>query len=363
MVGWSNRRFGVGGDCYWGWLALKMGGGGEEESLPTLEEMLEAARAAWAAGQRPPLPKVLAMAVPRAGLGLGYGEGAWSRRLSGLADELPGWALPIRMMHELWVLHRLGESMDGYGGTVRAPNFSRVFKAYAELPMPRVRIVMVAQDPYPKCSRVGSALRTLNSMPHPGVVEVLGEGYEHWEMVQGAPWPDGLQMDDKRPRVKICAIPYAMGRSLAYPQECEDPPASYRNLRQAVLNSYPSRAVGMDPELKSWSDQGVLMLNACPVLYGSGSSGSSRNPNMWTAWTSTVLGCIAKSNPACVFVLLGNSAKAYKKDIVNANAEACVIETGHPSSRSSSSGTFLGDGVFARINEYMRVAGLQQVAW
>lgn len=336
------------------------GGAPKQESLV---DIVAKARVAWAGGQKPPLPRVLALAVPSAGLGLGYGQGPWSTRLSRLAEELPGWAGPLRAMHEMRVLHRLGESMDAYGGVIRAPNFAKTFKAYEDLPMARVRVVVVAQDPYPTASKVGSALRSINAMPHSHVRDILGEGYEGWDMVQGAPWPDGVSVDEKRPRVRIGAIPYAMGRSLAFPQECEDPPASYRNLRQAVLLSYPSRVPAIDPELRSWSDQGVLMLNACPVLYGAGAGGSSRNPNMWTAWTSIVLSALARANPACVFVLLGNSAKAYKKDIVNANAEACVIETGHPSSRSSSAGTFLGDRIFVRINEYFQIARLPQINW
>jgi uracil DNA glycosylase len=303
---------------------------------------------AMAAGYTPPLPDVLRVALPNRKEVCGTGH--WSIRLRDLKQEIPGWEEPIERLLASGGLDALARALDSYGGLIEAPIHDRVFRAFIEIPLSRVRVVFVGQDPYPTADRSKQSLSIINAMPHAQVAEVLGEGYETWEMVHGVSWPDGLDKDHSRPRVRLGAIPYALGKSFGYPSICIEEPASYRNLRLGAQTCYPNRKLRMDPELNEWSKQGVMMLNACPLLYGGGASG--RNPNIWTAWTSEVLGCIARENPYCVFVLLGNSAKAYKKDIISARAEACIIETGHPSSRSSSKGDFLNSGLFRRINDF-----------
>jgi uracil DNA glycosylase len=323
---------------------------------------------AMAAGYMSPLPDVLRIALPnRKEVG---GAGEWSMRFRQLKEELPGWIEPIDRLLASGGLDALARALDNYGGLIEAPNPDRVFRAFAEVPLTQVRVVFVGQDPYPTSGRSGDTLKIFNNFSHERVVEILGNGYENWEMVQGNPWPDGQCKDYARPRVQLGAIPYALGKSFGYPESCTDEPASYKNLRLGAQMCYPNRKLKMDKELNEWSRQGVLMLNACPILYKKGASettlpprsdslgsrshgyASAKNPNIWTAWTSEILSSIAKRNPYCVFVLLGKSATAYKKDIVSARAEACIIETGHPSSRSSSKGDFLNSGLFRRINEF-----------
>jgi uracil DNA glycosylase len=292
-----------------------------------------------------PLPGVLRTALPSKGeIG---GDGQWAARFRLLTVELPGWVEPQRRLLASGALDALAQTLDSRRVETRAPLPDRIFRALAEVPLDRVRVVFLGQDPYPSTDRLPATLRAINKLSHEEVTEILGEGYENWEMVRPTPWENGDSAP--RPRVRIGAVPYAIGKSFAYPAICADTPASYKNLREAVRKSTRGE-LRMDSELTAWAEQGVLMLNACPVLYGNGASG--RNPNVWTAWTSEILGSIARENPYCVFVLLGNSAKAFKKDIVTARAEACIIETGHPSSRSSSLGSFLGSDIFRRINEF-----------
>ena len=247
---------------------------------------------------------------------------------------------------------------------ILAPVPSRIFRAYSEIDPARASVVFVGQDPYPSADKTRATLDVINRMPHAKVAEMLGDEYAQWSLVMGTPWPDYEVHDECRPRVRIGAVPYACGKSFAYPSVCTQAPGSYENMRDAVKASGYAHPK-MDPELNEWSRQGVLMLNACPVLY----DGSSKNPNVWTAFTAEILTSIAICSPYAVFILLGNSAKFYKKSILEARSTACIVETGHPSKRSSSSGSFIASNVFSGVNAFRAAISqtgnvtLPQIKW
>jgi uracil DNA glycosylase len=48
---------------------------------------------------------------------------------------------------------------------------------------------------------------------------------------------------------------------------------------------------------------------------------------------------------------------------LKARSIACVIETGHPSSRNSRIGDFMNSDVFKRINEFRTNLDLSQIIW
>lgn len=321
----------------------------------------------------------------------------WQKRLHPRC--IPGWELPLLEMYKYNILTHLAESMDnfeertGYKG-VLAPTRAKTFANLEQLPLNRVRVVILAQDPYPSKVKTASIVAKANALPPDELARHLGEGYESWEMAQPATVATDEKLrariitrakavaaeegktlsredidrllEEAESKTYIGAIPYACGKAFAYPSICEEPPNSFTKIKEALKQAYPRKKLRMDPMLDTWSNQGVLLLNACPILYrlSNGSDASStpasgKNPNMWTAWTSSLLTAIAKERPSCIFVLLGNSAKAFKKDIVNANGDACVIEAVHP----SRSDTFPEEMIFTRINEYLTVIGEPAIEW
>jgi uracil DNA glycosylase len=301
-----------------------------------------------------PLPGILGKMI--ASSMVPFPDTYWGNRLKNLEEELPHWRRPIERLRTNDSLRTLALALDRINDQIIAPDPDNLFRAYSELAMKNVNVVFLGQDPYPSSDRSCQTLELFNSMSHEEVSKIIGSGYADNALTKSIPWLS--ESTKTRPHVQLKAIPYAIGKSFAYPKECIEPPGSYVNLQKCLIASV-GKKIQMDPELKNWSSQGVLMLNACPHLYNK----SSKNPNVWTAWTSEILGSITKTRPFCVFVLLGNSAKSFKADIVEANSAACIIETGHPSLRNSNVGDFLNCDVFRRINDFRTSLELPAIQW
>jgi uracil DNA glycosylase len=335
--------------------------------MDTLRELLEEAKVK---GYKSPLPNLLRTIVPMQYIDNdvppGFGDSYWETRLYNILTELPAWELPLRNLYMSGALKTLAKALDRMvdetGETlIKAPLPDNIFRAYRELSITDVNVVFLGQDPYPTSDKSRQTLETINTMGHADVTSILGEGYDTWKLTQSKPWPEKMLANGPRPIVRIGAVPYAIGKSFAFPKICKEPPISFQNLRKCAIASV-GKVTHMDSELVGWSQQGILMLNACPCLYGEG-SGSNRNPNIWTTWTTEMLAAIAKIRPYCVFILLGNSAKSYKASIIESHSGACVIETGHPSSRNSSVSDFLNSDIFRRINEFRTSLNLKPIVW
>lgn len=285
-----------------------------------------------------------------------------------------GWAPALEKLLATGALQALLRALAEYSGEIRAPLPSTALRPLLELPLRRVRVVLLSQDPYPGADRSRTTLEAANRLPHHTLAESLGPEYSTWELARPAPLPQP-RPPAEGPPVRLGAVPYATGRPFAYPAVCTDPPAAYQNLRRAVANSYPGRRLAMDPELRNWSEQGVLLLHSCPLLYGHRTNDdhflaqSGKTPHMWSAVTAIILNTIVEHHPYCVFVLIGNGAATYKRDIIATNPDACILETGHPTSRQGTKDSFLDSGIFRRINEFFETVSretgerLEPIRW
>jgi len=291
----------------------------------------------------PPIPKMLDLLLNR-GSALSLPNTYWGDRFRNINSELPHGRQPLEELMKTGSLTCLSNALDNI--QIIAPMPSKVFRSLSEIPLSMVNVVFLGQDPYPTADRSKDAVTAINKLSKIEIEGILGYGYEDWSLA----CPDT--------RGRITRIPYAQGKSFAYPAICTEPPVSYQNLRNCAITSI-GKVRNMDPELMGWSKQGVLMMNSCPLLY----TGSSHNPNIWTAWTCEILKAIAIANPYCVFVLLGKTAGSFKSIILKARSIACVIETGHPSSRNSRIGDFMNSDVFKRINEFRTNLDLSQIIW
>jgi uracil-DNA glycosylase len=174
-----------------------------------------------------------------------------------------------------------------------------IFRAFA-LPMHKVRVVILGQDPYPT----------------PG---------------------------------HAVGLSFSVGPEVAPPRSLIN---IYREL-EADLGCPPSHS----GDLRAWADQGVLLLNRV-LTVGSGRSGSHRGKG-WEQFTETVVTGLVHMTPnPPVFILWGRDAQACRPLL----ADAPIIESAHPSPMSANRG-FFGSRPFSRANEILKQRGQAPITW
>jgi uracil-DNA glycosylase len=181
------------------------------------------------------------------------------------------------------------------------PKPSDIFNAFNHTPFDQVKVVILGQDPY------------------------HGEGQAH-----------GLSFSVK-PGVRI--------------------PPSLANIYKELHSDLkiPRASHGY---LKSWADQGVLLLNA--TLTVEGEKAGSHQKKGWEEFTDRAIKALSDNREGLVFVLWG--AYAQKKGAVIDRNKHHVIECHHPSPLSASRG-FLGSQPFSKINAYLRKTGKTEIDW
>ncbi len=127
------------------------------------------------------------------------------------------------------------------------------------------------------------------------------------------------------------------------------PPPSLRNI---------ATELGKMPDLLSWTDQGVLLLNA--TLTVEAHRAGSHQGRGWEVFTDAVIDALATERENLVFILWGSYAQ--RKGAYIDRKRHCVIESAHPSPLSAYRG-FFGSKPFSRANEYLDKHGIAPVNW
>jgi len=140
----------------------------------------------------------------------------------------------------------------------------------------------------------------------------------------------------------------AQGLAFYVPPTVQTPP-SLRNI---------AKELGHMPDLLSWAEQGVLLLNAT-LTVADGQAGSHRGHG-WETFTDAVVRELATRREHLVFILWGSSAQ--QKGLIVDRTRHCVIASPHPSPLSAHRG-FFGSKPFARANEYLAAHGLGTINW
>ena len=158
---------------------------------------------------------------------------------------------------------------------------------------------------------------------------------------------------DKVKAVIIGQDPYhepgqAQGLCFYVPPDVAPPPA--------LVNI--AKELGRMPDLLSWADQGVLLLNA--TLTVAAHRAGSHQGKGWEAFTDAVIHALAERRDNIVFILWGSYAQ--KKGAFIDRSRHCVIESAHPSPLSAYRG-FFGSRPFARANEYLAAHGIPAIEW
>lgn len=118
------------------------------------------------------------------------------------------------------------------------------------------------------------------------------------------------------------------------------------------------KELGCAPDLLSWTDQGVLLLNS--TLTVAAHRAGSHQGRGWETFTDAVVRALAERREHLVFILWGASAQ--KKGAFIDTTRHCVIKSAHPSPLSASRG-FFGSQPFGKANAYLVKNGVESIRW
>ena len=158
---------------------------------------------------------------------------------------------------------------------------------------------------------------------------------------------------DKVKAVIIGQDPYhepgqAQGLAFYVPPSVKPPPS---------LNNI-AKELGKMPDLLSWAENGVLLLNA--TLTVKAHSAGSHKGKGWETFTDAIIKSIADGRENIVFILWGSYAQ--RKGAVIDRSRHLIIESAHPSPLSAYRG-FFGSKPFTRANEYLARHGIDPINW
>ena len=152
----------------------------------------------------------------------------------------------------------------------------------------------------------------------------------------------------------------AQGLAFYVPPDIQTPP-SLVNIAKELRDDIPSfipHPSSFIPDLLSWTDQGVLLLNA--TLTVAAHRAGSHQGRGWETFTDAVVRALAEQREHLVFILWGSYAQ--KKGAFIDRNRHCVICSAHPSPLSAYRG-FFGSKPFSKANAYLKANGIGEIAW
>lgn len=137
----------------------------------------------------------------------------------------------------------------------------------------------------------------------------------------------------------------AMGLCFSVPRECKIPP-SLANIFKELNNEFPERTYNFKHgDLSQWMiKENIFLLNSALTVK---QSTPLSHIKKWEQFTDDVIKYVVENNAKCIFLLLGNYAKA-KIKIIGVNNESRCINGVHPSPLSAYNG-FFNSGIFKNI--------------
>ena len=188
-----------------------------------------------------------------------------------------------------------------YQTTTCFPPARLIFNAFDSCPFPRVRVVIIGQDPY---HDVGQA--------------------------------HGL-----------C---FSVNDGIAIPPSLEN---IYKEIHRDLGKPIPASG-----NLQRWADQGVLLLNATLTVEAH-RAGSHQNKG-WEELTDAAIRALNERREHIVYMLWGSYAQ--RKGQFIDRRRNLVLTAPHPSPLSAYRG-FIGCGHFSQANNYLLQHGLQPIDW
>ena len=188
-----------------------------------------------------------------------------------------------------------------YQTTTVYPPGKLIFNAFNLCPYPKVKVVIIGQDPY------------------------HGPGQAHglcFSVNDGVPFPPSLQN-------------------------------IFKEIQSDLGSPIPETG-----NLTRWTEQGVLMLNA--TLTVRAHQAGSHQRRGWEEFTDAAIRALAENREHLVFILWG--AYAQKKGAFISRDRHLVLTSVHPSPLSAYHG-FFGNKHFSRANAYLEAHGETPIVW
>ena len=152
----------------------------------------------------------------------------------------------------------------------------------------------------------------------------------------------------------------AQGLAFYVPPDIQTPP-SLINIAKELADDFPPlipHPSSPIPDLLSWTDQGVLLLNAT-LTVAAHRAGSHQNRG-WETFTDAVVRALAEQREHLVFILWGSYAQ--RKGAFVDRSRHCVLCSAHPSPLSAYRG-FFGSKPFSKANAYLKANGIGEIKW
>jgi uracil-DNA glycosylase len=145
----------------------------------------------------------------------------------------------------------------------------------------------------------------------------------------------------------------AHGLSFSVPNGTKIPP-SLRNIYKELLIEFPERNYNFTSgNLEKWLYREKIFLLNASLTVVKGTPGS--HMKIWEAFTNNVIQFISEQNSKCIFLLLGNFAKAKECYILNKER---IIKGVHPSPLSARNG-FFHSNLFKKVEELLN----EEIDW
>ncbi|XP_046911632.2 uracil-DNA glycosylase-like [Dermatophagoides farinae] len=149
----------------------------------------------------------------------------------------------------------------------------------------------------------------------------------------------------------------ANGLAFSVERDVAKPP-SLINIFKEIKNEYPEFIIPAHGDLKQWSSQGVLLLNASLTVRAN--QANSHSNHGWEQFTDSIIKYLNQNYSNRVFMLWGNYAQ--KKGAVIDSKKHLVLKSVHPSPLSVMRG-FFGCGHFKQANDYLIKHGIKPIDW
>ena len=202
---------------------------------------------------------------------------------SGWGDKLKSFLLSNDFQK---ILNSLLE--EAKAGKRFTPVLKQVFRAFEECPIDKLKVVMLGQDPYP----TGPA--------------VIREG------------KDGMVRD-------VCPLPVADGIAFSS-SNSPKPPKSLQYIFKAIEATTTPDDYSWDPDLKRWSNQGILLLN---TAFTTEITKVGVHYELWKPFIVFLLDYLTLYHGGVIYVLIGRKAQEWN-DYLPDGAE--VLTASHPAS-------------------------------